>query len=69
LTVQPPSFLPPFAIHRLRPLTSFTNIAPASSLQNQEFFAEEANDDRYETESEPEDRFDADFSESVRGCF
>ncbi|PSC70422.1 SWR1 complex subunit 2-like [Micractinium conductrix] len=31
---------------------------------NQEFFAEEANDDRYETESEPEDRFDADFNES-----
>jgi hypothetical protein len=34
-------------------------------LQNQEFFAEEANDERYETESEPEDRVDADFDESV----
>ena len=34
--------------------------------QNQEFFAEEAQDERYETESEPEDRFDADFLESVR---
>jgi hypothetical protein len=34
-------------------------------LQNQEFFKDEANDERYETESEPEDRFDADFNESV----
>jgi vacuolar protein sorting-associated protein 72 len=31
---------------------------------NQEFFAEEAADERYETESEPEDRFDADFMDS-----
>lgn len=31
---------------------------------NQEFFAEEAKDESYETESEPEDRFDADFMES-----
>jgi hypothetical protein len=31
---------------------------------NQEFFAEEEADVRYETESEPEDRFDADFGES-----
>jgi len=31
---------------------------------NQEFFAEEAKDEAYETESEPEDRFDADFLES-----
>ncbi|KAL4448293.1 hypothetical protein ABPG75_005512 [Micractinium tetrahymenae] len=30
---------------------------------NQEFFADEENDKRYETESEPEDRFDADFNE------
>ena len=34
---------------------------------NQEFFAEEERDEEYETESEPEDRFDADFMESVRG--
>jgi hypothetical protein len=34
--------------------------------QNQEFFKEEENDERYETESEPEDRYDADFDESVR---
>ena len=39
---------------------------PPACLQNQEFFAEEANDERYETESEPEDRVDADFDESVR---
>jgi len=32
---------------------------------NQEFFAEEERDEEYETESEPEDRFDADFMESV----
>ena len=31
---------------------------------NQEFFAEEAADERYETESEPEDRFDQDFNDS-----
>lgn len=31
---------------------------------NQEFFAEEERDDRYETESEPEDRFDEDFMDS-----
>ena len=33
---------------------------------NQEFFAEEERDEIYETESEPEDRFDQDFLESVR---
>ena len=32
---------------------------------NQEFFAEEEKDEQYETESEPEDRFDADFMDSV----
>lgn len=32
---------------------------------NQEFFAEEERDQQYETESEPEDRFDADFMDSV----
>ena len=32
---------------------------------NQEFFAEEERDIEYETESEPEDNFDADFMESV----
>ena len=31
---------------------------------NQEFFAEEMADERYETESEPEDRFDQDFNDS-----
>jgi len=31
---------------------------------NQEFFAEEAADERYETESEPEDRFESDFNDS-----
>jgi vacuolar protein sorting-associated protein 72 len=31
---------------------------------NQEFFAEEAADERYETESEPEDRFSSDFNDS-----
>lgn len=31
---------------------------------NQEFFAEEERDDAYETESEPEDKFDADFLDS-----
>lgn len=31
---------------------------------NQEFFAEDDHDEEYETESEPEDRFDADFMES-----
>lgn len=31
---------------------------------NQEFFAEEAADERYETESEPEDRFDQDFNDT-----
>ena len=36
------------------------------SSRNQEFFAEEAADEVYETESEPEDRPDADFDESVR---
>ena len=44
---------------------AFCPLPPKSLLQNQEFFAEEANDERYETESEPEDRFDADFNESV----
>lgn len=36
---------------------------------NQEFFAEEERDIEYETESEPEDRFDADFMESVSRFF
>lgn len=32
---------------------------------NQDFFQEEERDDEYATESEPEDRFDADFMQSV----
>lgn len=33
--------------------------------RNQDFFAEEENDSHYETESEPEDRFDRDFMDEV----
>jgi hypothetical protein len=36
----------------------------AMRCRNQEFFMEEEADERYDTESEPEDAFDADFLES-----
>ena len=64
--------LPAAAAHAPRPASTHRPtpacLAVPLTPQNQEFFAEEEQDERYETESEPEDRFDADFNESVRGC-